>query len=426
MKEKVMKRSLAETLSAISDKVGSNIYLQSISQGCMSMLPVVIIGSFASLFAGLPVEFWQNFIQSAGISGLLSAVVSATTNMLGVYFCYGIASAYVDKLGIVNKLPSILALVVYIALLPTVALENGTLIPGTSYMGTTGMIVGILLAFFVVRLYKAVVDAKIVIRMPAGTPDYVSNTFVSLIPGFVIVLVTILMRGLFALTPWGNAFDCLYNVLQIPLTAIIGNNIISQMLMQVITQLCWTLGIHPGFLSSAVGPIMMSLDGMNQAAYAAGEALPNVIGMAFSYSMTIATLYPSFALAVLLFSKSKQLKTVGKISIAPAFFGISEPLMFGVPVVMNPFMAIPWIITPMVNVLLGWLACSTGLVARYAGVMVFNFPMGVTGLLNGSISIAILEIVVCVIDILIYMPFVRIQDKKYIEAEKAAEAVEQE
>ena len=81
--------------------------------------------------------------------------------------------------------------------------------------------------------------------------------------------------------------------------------------------------------------------------------------------------------------------------------------MFGVPVVMNPFMAIPWIISPTVNVLLGWLACSSGLVARYAGVTVFNFPMGVTGILNGSF--------------LIFMPFVRIQDKKYIDAEKAAE-----
>lgn len=426
MAENAKKRSLSETLSLISDKVGGNIYLQSISQGCMSMLPIVIIGSFASLFSGLPVEFWQNFIQSTGLASLLAAVVAATTNMLGVYFCYGVAAAFVDKLGIQNKLPSILALVVYISLLPTAALEGGGTVPSTSYMGTTGMIVGILLAFLVVRLYKAVVDAKIVIRMPAGTPDYVSNTFVSLIPGFVIILVTLVLRGLFGLTPWGNAFDCLYHVLQIPLTVIVGNNIISQMLIQIVTQLCWTLGIHPGFLSSAVGPIMMGLDGMNQAAYAAGEPLPNVIGMAFSYSMTIATLYPSFALAVLLFSKSKQLKTVGKISIAPAFFGISEPLMFGVPVVMNPFMAIPWIITPMVNVLVGWLACSSGLVARYAGVMVFNFPMVATGLLNGSISIAVLEIVVCVIDILIYMPFIHIQDKKYIEDEKAAAANQSE
>lgn len=419
------KINFSETLTLASDKVSRNIYLQSISQGCMSMLPVVIIGSFASLFSGLPVNFWQNFIQSTGISGILAAVVSATTNMLGVFFTYGVASAYAEKLKITNKVAVILALVVYIALLPTATLDTGTTTPSTSYMGTSGMIVGFLLAFLTVRLYKAIVDANIVIKMPAGTPDYVSNTFVSLIPGFIVVIAAMILRGLFSLTPWGNIFDCLYNLLQIPLTALIGSNVISQMILQIIGQVCWALGIHPGFLTSATGPIMFGLDGMNQAAYAAGQPIPNIIGMAFSYSMTIAVLYPAFALVVLIFSKSNQLKTVGKISIAPAFFGISEPLMFGVPVVMNPFMAIPWIISPTVNVLLGWLACSSGLVARYAGVTVFNFPMGVTGILNGSFTIAILEVVVCIIDILIFMPFVRIQDKKYLAEEKAAAEAEQ-
>ena len=345
--------------------------------------------------------------------------------MLGVFFTYGVASAYAEKLKITNKVAVILALVVYIALLPTATLDTGTTTPSTSYMGTSGMIVGFLLAFLTVRLYKAIVDANIVIKMPAGTPDYVSNTFVSLIPGFIVVIAAMVLRGLFGLTPWGNIFDCLYNLLQIPLTALIGSNVISQMILQIIGQVCWALGIHPGFLTSATGPIMFGLDGMNQAAYAAGQPIPNIIGMAFSYSMTIAVLYPAFALAVLIFSKSNQLKTVGKISIAPAFFGISEPLMFGVPVVMNPFMAIPWIISPTVNVLLGWLACSSGLVARYAGVTVFNFPMGVTGILNGSFTIAILEVVVCIIDILIFMPFVRIQDKKYLAEEKAAAEAEQ-
>ena len=154
------KINFSETLTLASDKVSRNIYLQSISQGCMSMLPVVIIGSFASLFSGLPVNFWQNFIQSTGISGILAAVVSATTNMLGVFFTYGVASAYAEKLKITNKVAVILALVVYIALLPTATLDTGTTTPSTSYMGTSGMIVGFLLAFLTVRLYKAIVDAN--------------------------------------------------------------------------------------------------------------------------------------------------------------------------------------------------------------------------------------------------------------------------
>ncbi|MDE6998347.1 MAG: PTS transporter subunit EIIC [Oscillospiraceae bacterium] len=413
------KRSFSETAMAVGDKIGGNIYLQSVSQGIMALLPVIIIGSFASLLTGLPVAFWQSFIQSTGLSAALTAVVAATTNMLGVYFTYGIASAFASKSGITSKLVPLLAIAVYLALLPAAAMENGTAVLSFDYLGTQGMILGILIAFMTGAIYKKVVDANIVIKMPEGTPDYVSNSFVALIPGFIIIIVTIILRILFALTPWNNAFDCLYNVLQIPLNAVMGENVIAMTISQFLTQVLWTLGIHPGFLSSLTAPVLFGLDGMNQAAYAASQPIPSVIGMAFSYSTTIATLYPAFAVAILLFSKSTQLKTVGRISVLPAFFGISEPLMFGVPVVLNPILAIPWIITPMLNFVLAFVACSSGIVARYAGVTVFNFPMVVTGILNGSLSIAIMEIVLFVIDILIYMPFIKIQDKKYLEDEKA-------
>lgn len=420
------KRNFVEMATKLSDVVGGNIYLRSISKGVMPNLPIIIIGSFASLFVGLPIPFWQSFIQSAGLVTILNMVVAATTNMLGVYFTYGIAKAYAKNLELQADLVPILAIVAYLTLSPLADPEASSANFAYTYLGTKGMIVGIFVAIFTVKIFKAIVDAKIVIKMPEGTPDYVSNSFVSLIPGFVVIIVAMVVRALFGLTPWGNIFDCPYNLLQIPLTAIMGNNVITMCIFQFITQLLCSLGIHPGFLTTITGPIVFSLDGINQAAYAAGEPIPSVIGMAFSYSMTIAVVYPAFAVAVALFSKSSQLKTVGKISVAPAFLGISEPLIFGVPVVLNPFVAVPWIITPMLNFVLGYLACSSGLVAKYAGVTVFNFPMVATGLLNGSISLAIMEVVLFVLDVLVYMPFIRMQDKKYLADEAAAVEAEHE
>lgn len=420
------KRNFVEMATKLSDVVGGNIYLRSISKGVMPNLPIIIIGSFASLFVGLPIPFWQSFIQSAGLVTILNMVVAATTNMLGVYFTYGIAKAYAKNLELQADLVPILAIVAYLTLSPLADPEASSANFAYTYLGTKGMIVGIFVAIFTVKIFKAIVDAKIVIEMPEGTPDYVSNSFVSLIPGFVVIIVAMVVRALFGLTPWGNIFDCLYNLLQIPLTAIMGNNVIAMCIFQLITQLLWVFGVHPGFLTSLTGPIMFGLDGMNQAAYAAGEPIPSVIGMAFSYAMTIAVVYPAFAVAVALFSKSSQLKTVGKISVAPAFLGISEPLIFGVPVVLNPFVAVPWIITPMLNFVLGYLACSSGLVAKYAGVTVFNFPMVATGLLNGSVSLAIMEVVLFVLDVLVYMPFIRMQDKKYLADEAAAVEAEHE
>ena len=141
--------------------------------------------------------------------------------------------------------------------------------------------------------------------------------------------------------------------------------------------------------------------------------------MAMSYSTTIACFYPAIAVCVLLVAKSKELKTVGKVAIAPAIFGISEPMIFGLPIILNPVMIIPWILCPVINFILAYAACSIGIVAKYAGVTVFNFPMIATGLLNGSITLSILEIVLFVIDILIFLPFVKVLDKQKMEVEKA-------
>lgn len=420
------KKSFSEYITRASDAIGSNPYLQCVSKGVMPLMTITVVGSFASLFAGLPVPFWQSFLQSTGINAVLNMVVAATTNMLGVYFTYGVAKAFAEELNVKVGVLPLLAMSVYLILLPAAAMEDGTAVLSYTYLGTKGMIVGIVISILTVKIYKAIVDANIVIKMPEGTPEFVSNSFVSLIPGFVIIIFAMILRVLFGLTPWGNIFDCPYNLLQIPLTAIMGNNVITMCIFQFITQLLCSLGIHPGFLTTITGPIVFSLDGINQAAYAAGEPIPSVIGMAFSYAMTVAVVYPAFAVAVALFSKSSQLKTVGKISVAPAFLGISEPLIFGVPVVLNPFVAVPWIITPMLNFVLGYLACSSGLVAKYAGVTVFNFPMVATGLLNGSVSLAIMEVVLFVLDVLVYMPFIRMQDKKYLADEAAAVEAEHE
>ena len=417
------KKSFIERLTVLGDKVSSNLYLQAVSQGVMAMLPVIIIGAFASLFSGLPIPVWQSLISATGINALLSMVVSATTNMLGLWFTYSIAKSLADKLDVHNKIVPILALIVYLSLLPAAAMENGTAVLSYDYLGTKGMIVGILLAFLTVKLYKFIVDRNITIKMPEGTPEYVANSFTSLIPGFVIIIAAMVIRAIFAATPFGSAFDCLYTILQIPLTALIGGSIISNCILQVIIQFLWVLGVHPGFVSGMTAPILFGLDGMNQAAYAAGESVPNIIGMAFSYSTTIATVYPAIALSIFLFAKSSQLKTVSKISIAPAFFGISEPLIFGIPVVLNPVIAIPWIIAPALNFAIAYGLTSMGIVARYAGVTVFNFPMIFTGLMNGSFSIAIMEIGLFVLDVLLFMPFIKAVDKKYIEEEKNAQAV---
>lgn len=414
------KTSMLEKLSVIADKMGSNKYLQGISQGVMTALPFIIVGAFASLFSGLPIAFWQNFIQSTGIASCLSMIVAATTNMLGVIITYTATRSFAEKFDVDSKIIGFLGVMFYMALLPATVMENGTAYLSYDYLGTKGMLLGLILAVVTVKFFKFIVDKNITIKMPEGTPPFVSNSFVALIPAFAIALLAIIIRLFFALTPFGNAFDLIYTVLQVPLNALIGENIWSIVIIMIIANLVFSFGIHSGFITGMIAPILFGLDGMNQALYAAGQPVPNVIGMAFNYITTVAVFYPALAVAVLAFSKSQQMKTVGKISIAPSFFGISEPMVFGLPIVFNPVMMIPWIVCPAVNMLVAYFLQSTGIVAKCIGVTVFNIPMVFTGIMNGSISIAIMEICLFILDVLICMPFVKVNDTKHLKEEQEA------
>ena len=408
-----------DKLSRFGDKVGNNIYLQAISQGGLSALPVIVVGSFASLFAGLPIHVWQNFIHQTGLAGGLGAVVNATTNLLGLLFTYGICKKLSEKMEIKAQITPILAAIVYVILLPVTVSAEGGAVLSFDYLGSKGMVVGILVSIITCKLYKFVIDKNITIKMPEGTPSYVSDSFLALIPAFVIIIFAMIVSMLVKFTPYDNVFNMIYSILQIPLTALMGTSLFANSVLNILVQASWALGIHPGYLTGTVGPIMFALDGANQAAYAAGQQVPNIIGMAFSYITTTAVLYPAIAVSILLFAKSGRLRTVGKVAVAPAFFGISEPLIFGLPIVLNPLILIPWLIAPALNFFVGYVLVSTGLVARAAGVIVFNVPMIFTGLLNGSYTISLMEIGLFMLDILLFFPFIKILDKKYSAEEQA-------
>ena len=317
------------------------------------------------------------------------------------------------------QITPILAAIVYVILLPVTVSAEGGAVLSFDYLGSKGMVVGILVSIITCKLYKFVIDKNITIKMPEGTPSYVSDSFLALIPAFVIIIFAMIVSMLVKFTPYDNVFNMIYSILQIPLTSLMGTSLFANSVLNFLVQASWALGIHPGYLTGTVGPIMFALDGANQAAYAAGQQVPNIIGMAFSYITTTAVLYPAIAVSILLFAKSGRLRTVGKVAVAPAFFGISEPLIFGLPIVLNPLILIPWLIAPALNFFVGYVLVSTGLVARAAGVIVFNVPMIFTGLLNGSYTISLMEIGLFMLDILLFFPFIKILDKKYSAEEQA-------
>lgn len=130
----------------------------------------------------------------------------------------------------------------------------------------------------------------------------------------------------------------------------------------------------------------------------------------------------TFALVLLMLfrARSKQMKQLGKLSFGASLFNISEPIVFGTPIVMNPTLLIPFILAPLVSVIITYLAMDFGWVARPNGVLVpWTTPVLISGYLatGGKISGMVLQAVNIIVAMCIYYPFFRVWDKKKAQEE---------
>ena len=259
--------------------------------------------------------------------------------------------------------------------------------------------------------------------MPEGVPPAVSKSFAALIPGAVILIGAFLIE--FVTTKLGveNIHDLLADVLSGPMS-ILGGTIGGAIVVAMLNSLFWFAGIHGGnMVGSVMSPILLINTDANRLAFQAGKELPNIITNPF-FDMFVyiggggATL--ALVTIIMFASRSQRNKSVGGVAFVPGIFNINEPAMFGLPIVFNTTFLIPFILAPMVNVLITYFSMSSGLVPRTNGVAVpWTMPPIISGFLaTNSIRGSILQIALIVIDILIYYPFFRVVDKNYLKEEQ--------
>ena len=158
----------------------------------------------------------------------------------------------------------------------------------------------------------------------------------------------------------------------------------------------------------------------NLQAYQAKEALPNIVTSSWFMHIVIGGVGCVLPLIVLLafFAKSKRLKSVGKIALIPNIFNISEPVLFGAPILFNPILMIPYIATSVLNVFIGYMAIAVNLVPRMTGVeVVWSMPVVLSGFLSQGWQFALLQVILFFIDLLIYYPFVKTYDRMLLQEE---------
>lgn len=416
------KDDMMAKVMSFATKVQGNLYLSSISQGLMQTLPILMIGSIALLLAVLPIDPWLNFITDTGMRNIFLAASTLTTSLIALYsaFCIGYQLAKLRKQeGLAAGLISVF---VFLILTP---LNEGAL--DVAWLSAQGLFTAMLAALFASRIYCWVLEKDLTIKMPDGVPPFVSKTFTSLVPAILVGILGMVLSFLFGLTSYGSFAQFIYDVVAMPLQGLTGSvwSLVFIVFMQMIL---WFFGIHGSLVvSSFITALYLPLDTVNMEAMLAGVAqsdLPNILGKSF-YGLFAGiggaggTL--SLLIVMLIMSKSQKNKALAKLSIVPGFFTINEPVVFGYPLILNPIMAIPFILTPIIQVLVAYGATVIGLVPRLTGVQVpFGMPVIINGFVAGGWKIAVLQVVLIIIGILIYLPFFKVSDTKDYTDEKNA------
>lgn len=406
------------------NKIQKSKVVNGIMGGMMGAMPVTMLGAFASLFLNLPIAAWKSFIASTGIATALNISIVFSTNFLAVIFVFTIAGSYAKQYKEDGIIPGILAAVCFFIMTP---FTTGKGAYGPSYslsfdwLGATGIFSAIIIALITTRIYVYIKQKGWTIKMPASVPPIVSNSFSALIPGFAVMILALIVSTIFKETSFKSIHAFIYGFIQTPLQGF-GGNIVSITVLLMFAQILWWFGVHGSMVVlSIIMPIMMAMDAAQLTAYSAGKPLPNITGFAFINTYTVSGGMIGFAI-LMLFAKSKQYKTLGKLSALPSFFGITEPLVFGTPMVFNIRFAIPFIVMNVITPIIAYALTVIGIVPRLAGIgTAAGTPVLLSGLMQGSWRIAALQFIFIILSVVVWYPFFKKADREAYEIEQKAE-----
>lgn len=421
--------AMEKTLIPFANKLSQNKVLKAISGGFSALLPIIMVGAIASLLSGLNIEVYQNFITSIGLKAIVSYISAYTTNMMAIYAVFSIGNSMAKQLECKDQsiLVGIISLMVFLLTIPLGVSKDEVTIAAaisTTYFGAPGLFTAMIIGCVVPLIYNIFVKHHIVIKMPDGVPPQIANGFSAIIPAVCITVVFAAIRQLCALTSFGTLSGLIYGLLKTPLSHLT-NSPITFVVLLLFCNILWFFGIHGGMVTmSFLSMLYMAPALENLEAMAAGQPLPNMLTNTWWF--TFAQLGGSggiigLAVCMFLFSKSERYKTLGKIAILPALCSISEPIVFGVPLVLNVMMLIPMILSPLFCFLTSYLMTSIGALPYLNGIQLSTgTPIVLAGFLAGGWRAAIWQIVLVALQAVLYFPFFRMVDKQALEEEKNA------
>ncbi len=463
--------AFADKLGRVGAWCGQNKYLNAIKNGFQNFMPATISGAVGVLWTNVLVNsstglgaIWKPIMALEVLNPIFAAMQYATISCITIGVTMLVASEIAEANGETGAYPAVLGFILWMMVTPTSfaakdlgasyidakgishGFSLGQFINVTgeaakhkitadsfsysgimsSYTGATGLFTGLIVAIVGMELYNMFrKNDALKIKMPEQVPPGVARAFEVLIPTCLTAIVVGAVGLVCQLATGAELNALIYNVIQKPLQNIIGNNLVAVCIMYVIIMLFWCVGIHGNNMVAAVKePIFRPLLYANTAAYTAHHEIPYVM------NLTMIQMFAEFGgsgvtiglvIAILIFSKREDNRTIAGISVVPGLFNINETMTFGIPLVLNPILDIPFILAPVVTVIIGYILVSSGFCPKIVLEVPWTMPPVLFGFVatGGKPMGAIAQLIVLAVSVLVYIPFLIAYEK--FQAKQAAE-----
>lgn len=431
------KKSLMEKLTDFTTKISEPLgrfantdIMSSIVSGLISATPIIMIGSIFLIFyvlgspnVGTSGEPLIGFLEP--LAEKFSFLNSLTMNMMSLYCAVAIPYHYGTKKNMNTLTCALLGLATFLIFTVNGYDEAGGI--SVASFSASGLFVCILTSIISVNILKFFLDHNITIKMPASVPPNVGNAFGAILPYALIFTIAWLIRTVlnFDMVVWLNS------VMEPFISS--SDSLWMAMLVPFISLLLWSVGLHGDNMFLALfTPFGLTWLDQNAAALARGTAankLPTILaglGQTGVMRLTVWTAAVWPVIFLMIISKRKQFRTMGLTSLAPGIFTIVEPAIYGLPIALNPYLMIPFVLSGTISAGIGYLLLATGFFGRFYAMVPWATPPFLLGPLGtGDIKTAFIPILSFAIGLLIYLPFWKVYNNSLDEEESIENEKEQ-
>lgn len=414
----------------IATKIGNQVHLRSLRDAFATIIPLFVLAGLAVLINSVffPWIFSGQMLETAEQFG--TSIIRGTLNSAGLLLCPAIAYFLSKNKGFSNPISAaIIAIATYITMMPLQLMATTTTgeevlvdnVLSFNNLGTGTMFAGIVIGLAATELLIALNKFDILkINLGEKVPPAVSRSFNVMIPAIITVSLFSGLSLLLMITLGTDLISLIVTIIQEPLRAV-GTSLVGYLFLYSLGNLFFGLGIHQSVINGPfTEPFMTQNINENSVAFAEGADIPHILTISFQTAFaqmggTGATI--SLIIAILIFSKVKAYRQIANLSAAPGIFEINEPLIFGMPIVFNLPMIIPFVLLPIIQTIIAYLATAGGLISKTVVYIPWVTPPVISGWLatGGDWRASVLQVFLIVLGVIIYLPFLKISERVLIK-----------